>query len=303
MDLGTYQTDQAKRSTDGALESVGQMVRETYRWLLVPSEEMQRGKMILRWEAVGVSPSAPNLVEEIENKLKEEGWVISAWSPVFLNRELNQWYFKEGVDHVSALKVWQDTCHYVYLPRLAHAKVFESTIAAGCATKDGFAFASAVDGDRYLGFCFGRSALVTMDDASVLISHDAAIRYQEKLDAEAAEKEAARQKSGETPGDGTTATGRQRQLRKSSPLPDVPGVPTAPTQFFGTVELDAVSATMDFSTVVNEVIQHFSSQSGIDVTVTVEIQARASAGFDVGTQRTVKENCGVLKFKSAQFEV
>jgi hypothetical protein len=142
-----------------------------------------------------------------------------------------------------------------------------------------------------------------MDDASVLISHDAAVRYQEKLDTEAAEKEAARQKTAETPGDGTTTTGRHRQLQKSAPSPTVPSVPSAPTQFFGTVELDAVSATMDFSTVVNEVIQHFSSQSGVDVTVTVEIQARARAGFDAGTQRTVKENCGVLKFKSAQFEM
>lgn len=302
MDLGTYQTDQAKRSTDGALESVSQMVRETYRWLLVPSEEMQRGKMALRWEAVGVSPSAPNLVEEIENKLKEEGWVISAWSPVFLNRELNQWYLKDGVDHVSALKVWQDTCHYVYLPRLAHAKVFDATIAAGCATTDGFAFASAVEADRYIGFCFGRSALVTMDDASVLISHDAAVHYQAKLDAEAADIEAARQEGVTVPGDATTITGRHRQLQKPSPLPNSLSLPSAPTQFFGTVELDPVSATMDFSTIVNEVIQHFSSRADIDVTVTVEIQAQARDGFDPGTQRTVKENCGVLRFKSAQFE-
>ena len=59
---------------------------------------------------------------------------------------------------------------------------------------------------------------------------------------------------------------------------------------------------MDFSTVVNEVIQHFAAQAGVDVTVTVEIEARSSSGFDANLQRTVKENCGVLKFRSANFE-
>jgi hypothetical protein len=74
------------------------MVRETWRWLMVPTEEMVRGKLTLRWEAVSVSASAPSLVEEIENKLKEEEWLVSAWSPVHLNRVLEQWYFKDGSD-------------------------------------------------------------------------------------------------------------------------------------------------------------------------------------------------------------
>jgi hypothetical protein len=37
---------------DGAEDGVKQMVRETYRWLMVPTEEMVRGKLALRWEAV-----------------------------------------------------------------------------------------------------------------------------------------------------------------------------------------------------------------------------------------------------------
>lgn len=75
-----------------------------------------------------------------------------------------------------------------------------------------------------------------------------------------------------------------------------------PNRFFGLVEVDATTATMDFSTIVNEVIQHFAAQSGVDVTVTVEIEARTREGFEAGLQRTIKENCGVLKFRSANFE-
>jgi hypothetical protein len=68
-----------------------------------------------------LSASAPSVVEAIESKLREEEWLVSAWSPVHLNRVLNQWYFKEGVTEVSALKVWQDSCQYLYLPRLLNS--------------------------------------------------------------------------------------------------------------------------------------------------------------------------------------
>lgn len=45
IDAGTYQADKAKRSMDDAQDGVKQMVRETYRWLMVPTEEMLRGKL------------------------------------------------------------------------------------------------------------------------------------------------------------------------------------------------------------------------------------------------------------------
>lgn len=34
----------------------------------------------------------------------------------------------------------------------------------------------------------------------------------------------------------------------------------------------------------------------------VEIQAESNTGFDDGVQRAMKENCTVLKFKSAEFK-
>lgn len=62
---------------------------------------------------------------------------------------------------------------------------------------------------------------------------------------------------------------------------------------------------MDFSTLANEVIQHFAAQAGVEVTVTVEIEAKLSpgtGGFDPALQRTIKENCAVLRFQTAEFE-
>ena len=68
------------------------------------------------------------------------------------------------------------------------------------------------------------------------------------------------------------------------------------------MELDPDKASLDFSQIANEVIQHFTAQTGVEVTITVEIEARFRDGFQAALQRTIKENCGVLKFKSASFE-
>ena len=312
MDLGTYQADQAKRAMDMAEDALKQMVRETYRWLMVPAEEMVRGKLALRWEAVSVTASSPSLVDEIENKLKEEEWVVYAWSPVHLNRMLNQWYFKEGVNAVPALRVWQDCCQYLYLPRLLNADVFEQAVAAGCARRDGFAFADGKEGEQWQGFSFGQNALVTVREGAWLISHDAAIYHQGQLE----EEERRRQASLATPAvrepgaNGTapvagngTSTGGGRSLSAgagATPQTQVPA--TLPQRFFGTVELEADVATLDFSTIVNEVIQNFTAQSGVEVKITVEIEAQYRDGFQAALQRAIKENCAVLKFRNAEFE-
>ena len=300
MDLGTYQADQAKRAMDGAEDGLKQMVRETYRWLMVPTEEMVRGKLVLRWEAGVLSASAPTLVDAIESKLKEEEWLVSAWSPVHLNRMLNQWYFKEGIAEVSALRVWQDSCQYLYLPRLMNSDVFVQSVTAGCGTRDGFAFAAGKDEERWLGFSFGQSALVTLDSDSLLVSHQAAVQHQQRLDEEKRERQA----SQAGPVD-EIASRRVEALEQT--LGQVAAIPTVnaatmPNRFFGMVEVDATTATMDFSTIVNEVVQHFAAQSGVDVTVNIEIEARSKQGFESGLQRVIKENCGVLKFRSANFE-
>ena len=111
-----YQSNQlaeVKRAVDGAEQTLQQLVREAYKWLICPVEEFVRGKPTLQWEVVAVSPAAQNLIQEIENKLHMEEWLISEWSPIHLRNMLNQWYFKDGVTEVSALKVYQDCCNYL----------------------------------------------------------------------------------------------------------------------------------------------------------------------------------------------
>jgi hypothetical protein len=300
LNLDVYQARQAKENADAAEQTLQQLVRETYKWLICPLEEFVRGKPRLVWEAVSVSPSAQNLVQAIEDKLYEEEWLISEWSPIHLRNLLGQWYFKDDVKEVSALKVWQDSCHYLYLPRFVNDQVLRNCIDQGIVTKDFFGYASAKDGEKYLGFIFGKGTHVILDESCILIKREAAAVYQEELDRQSSdhdrpetgagnERDEETGKSGDNGDSGSTDPGSKTETTKKK-------------QFYGTVNLDPVSAKMGFATVVEEVVQQFTTKLGVDVSISIEIQANSPDGFDESLQRTIKENCNVLKFSNAEFE-
>ncbi len=291
INLDLYQSNLAKKSADGAEKSLMQIVRETYKWVLCPMQVSATEKNI-DWEAVSVSTNATNLIQEIENQLREEEWITSEWSPIHLKTVLENWYFKDGSVDVNALKVYQDTCHYLYLPRLVNDQVYKSTIIQGLDSEDFFGFASGKDGDRYLGFCFGSGGTSTLDDSCVLIDKNTAADYLEKMkpvsttDPDGDDKEK----------DGTT-TNEPMPLGGTPPLPT-----TMKNQFYGAVEINPVTAKIDFSEIADEIVQQFTAKHGVEITISIEIRANIKEGFDEALQRAIKENCGALGFASSEFD-
>lgn len=68
------------------------------------------------------------------------------------------------------------------------------------------------------------------------------------------------------------------------------------------VDLDPIQAKRQFADLIDEVVQHFTSRPGTVVRIAVEIGAESVQGFEDGLQRTVRENCRVLRFRNAEFE-
>lgn len=306
--------NQAKRNRDIADKTLNLMLRETWKWLMAPMEDFIKGKPVLTWEAVSLPSSGQALIEAIEFRLKEEEWLISEWSPIHLKNMLEKWYFKDDVEAINAKKVFQDTCHYLYLPRLLNEGVLRSCIARGLESEDFFGFAAARDENRYVGFRFGRSLPLNMlDDACLLIQKDTAIRIleemreQERKNAEAStfRPEATEGGTGESApplrDDSPARAGNGRRTVSPSGSSS-PGPASPKTSFYGTVSLNPVRAKMDFNVLMDEVVQQFTARLGVDVEITVEIHANSTDGFDEGMQRSVKENCSVLKFDAAEFD-
>ncbi len=302
LDLTISLSNQAKDHAHTAEKSLQQLLREAWKWLFVPIEAVVRGQQQLNWEAVTLSPSAPHLIQEIETRLREEEWLIFEWSPIHLRTLLHRWYFKNGVSDISLLKVYQDCAHYLYLPRLLNDSVFQRAVQQGCQSRDYFGYASAREDERYLGFCFGSVGAVILDDRCLLIEREAAAAYQQRLSADAAviaTPAVAPPLTSGTPTGGLNLTPPVTPPLKPTPAPQKPPA----HRFYATITLNPVSAKMNFAQIVDEVIQNFTTRLGVEVTLSLEVNAQSREGFDEALQRTIQENCSVLKFESAEFEL
>jgi hypothetical protein len=208
---------------------------------------------------------------------------------------LKAWFWKDGVIDVTAVDVWQKTCQYLYLPRLASSPVMQSAIAAGATSRDFFGLAYGKDGEgSYKGFSLGQATSPLMD-ALLLIEPAHAAAYEERTRPLPTGTEPVQDSIDGTPvgpgGDGP-----------APPDAPPPATPSRPTRYFGTAELDPVKASLQFSKITSELVELFSSTAGTNVRIRVDIEADDSRGFDETTVRAARENGKTLGMKTSDFE-
>ncbi len=296
MTLDNLQARQATQYREQTHDTVLRLIRETFKWLVVPVQSPKRGGGIgeIEWEAYPLNPASAGLGKEIDRVCAENELVVTQWAPIHLRNLLKRWFWKEGVPDVAAQDVWQKICQYLYLPRLAGSSVMRDTISEGAASEEYFGLATAKDGDAYRGFSFGNTAAIYMD-ALLLIEPSAAAQYAAKVKAaEPATPPASNR--GATTGAGTAAaTG-------NSAGSTVTAGGARPTRYFGTLELDPVRASLQFASIQKELIGLFTSDASTRVRIRVDIEAEHAAGFDETTVRAGKENGKTLGLQSSNFE-
>lgn len=301
LNLDMHQGKQASKGLEDAKEALDRMIREAYKWLLTPMQEARPGKGIsdITWEHFQINPATINRMQEIEQILKENELLITEWAPIHLANLLRTWFWKEDNPAANALDVWQKSCAYLYLPRLRDSEVIRATLGAGAASRDFFGFAYGRDGDRYMGFNFGKVTSPILDETLLLIEP----KESERFDAILVAEESAR-RGATTPTTGTTTvltTGNGATPPGiAEPAPgtssETPKVMNKKL-FFGSVELNAMQPKPQFGDVVDEVVMLL-NRPDVRLKITVEIEAESEVGFDDSIQRAVRENCSQLKFKS-----
>ncbi len=310
LNLDQFQAKQASKSLDDANDALRRMIREAYKWILAPVQEARPGKGIseVSWEHFPLNPSALNFSQDIDRVLKENELLITEWAPIHLHSVLKTWFWKDEIKEASALNVWQQTCQQLYLPRLKDDHVFQTAMAAGAESRDFFGFAQGKEGERLLGFCFGKRTSLFMDASLLLIEPATAAAY---LTAMQASEEAARLASAGTEAltdqavtrDGQSVVRHAGDSASASYSVVTPaGSTEAKTHFYGSIDLDPIQAKKQFADLVDEVVQQFTVRPGVRVKIAIEIQAESPAGFDDALQRAVRENCNVLRFRNSEFE-
>lgn len=297
--------NQAKRQRDATEQTLQQLVRETWKWILSPIENFDSGKPVLKWETLAISTSAYRLPKAIESRLSEEEWLITQWSPIHLKTILSNWYFKGDVKDIPLSKVWNDFCNYLYLPRIVNQDVFRRAVETGLQSQDYFGFAAGKENDEYLGFAFGQPMIVQVDENALLIERETARKIHEenlrKLNMEkpsvALPSDDAGVHSQAANKEPSLTAGSEPGLQRTSPQNE-----TKLKRFYGTVSLDSITAINSFGKIMEEVVQNFTTLPESKVTISVEIGAETDTSFDQTVQRIVKENCSQLGFKSFEFE-
>lgn len=300
LNLDQLQARQAERSFGEAVDTVRRTIREAYKWLLAPVQEARPGKGLseVRWEHFALNPGAQNFGDELDRVLKENELVINAWAPIHLASVLRSWFWKPEQPDVSALAVWQQTCHQLYLPRLRDDRVFQNTVAAGVDSRDFFGLAQGKDADGFVGFVFGTRTTPVLDSSLVLIDPMAAAAFANSI------REPSPGAPTPSAGDGS---GGQMPPQALTSTTDSGAPPPGPSpskrRFYASTTLDPVLGKKGFNDLYDELVMLFTTKPGVRVSLRVEIEADAGGGvFDDATQRAAKENAAVLKFSSAEFE-
>jgi len=311
LNLDQLQARQAQKSLEDAQDVLNRVVKDTYKWLLAPVQEANGKISEIKWESFMVSSSALNLTQEIGKVLKDNEVLILEWAPIHLKNLLSRWFWKDGAVDAGAIDVWHKSCCYLYMPRLKDESVFQRAVSAGASSRDFFGFAYGKEDDKYMGFSYGNATTPIFDNSLLLIEPVSAGEYEIKtkpvpvpVDDTTTDTD-----GGNTPpGGGTTTTntghGGGGSTPPTTPEDDTPPLPTAPKkkQFYGSLELDPVRAKIDFATIVDEVVQIFTSKHDVKVKISIDIQAESLSGFDENVQRSIRENCNVLRFKSHEFD-
>jgi hypothetical protein len=204
-------------------------------------------------------------------------------------------------EHVAVKQLVEDFARYLYLPRLADPQVLLHAIQEGISLlswdNESFALADSFDEEshRYRGLRVGQQVLsLGVESACLLVKPEVA---KKQLEAEkAARSEAVPPGQSVTPGGGAAKPGEGRGETAA------PAKKLEPKRFHGTVALDPERVGRDASRIADEVIAHLSGLLGVDVRVTLEIDAQIPSGASDQVVRIVTENSRTLKFISQAFE-
>ncbi|HZZ84895.1 MAG TPA: DUF499 domain-containing protein [Anaeromyxobacteraceae bacterium] len=302
LNLDKHHEKEAKKNLEDAAARVDGSIKEVYRLLLVPTQDpdAEGGLTGVTWEDEALALSGSTFDKALENATREKEWVIKTWAPTHLRTLLRRWFWKADVKSVGLGKVWLDSCRYLYMPRLATEEVYLQTVREGIRSVEWFGYAaSEKEPGEFEGLLYGEGGSVYLDNAAVLIDPATAKAAKDRVKPPGTGGSGVGEDEGEY-GDTGTKTGTGTGGGKTGTTTVKPTTTTR--RFHGTTKVDPADPISSFTEIVQNVIEHFQSQYGTEVVITVDVEAKKLSGFDTKTVRDVKENAKALSFSTAEFE-
>lgn len=294
LNLSQQQAKQALTRRDQANESVMLRIAQTYIWAIVP-EQPDPAKPIV-WAIEKSESQESSLATRTSDKLTRSGLFTDVASPRMIRMDLDTKLPKAWeAGHLSVGQLWSFYCAYPYLPRLKNRTVLAEAISDVLATilfdDEGFALAESYDPKtgKYIGLTLpGPAAFFGAVTDQTLLVKPSIARLQSP--------EIPTIHSGDSP-DISPVNLTDTNVGET-PNHEIKAL----KRFFGVYEADPERYSRDFNRLSQEVLQHLGSIDGVELDITIEIQAKVPEGFSPEKIRVILENAKALKFNQSSFE-
>lgn len=295
LNLDPHNTAMAKSKKEESEKGVNVRIPEAFQWLISPTQDDPTDKVAFPLSRLS---GGDGLVDRVWTKLERGGEIVKEIAGTVLRMYMDRHLWKDQ-DHLDVRSLADYFAQYPYLPRLARRDAILEAIREGASSTvwdpETFAYAERYDEGKYYGLTAGRMPTVRDDGHSVIVKPEVAKPLLEKP------AEGGASVGGE-PDEGTKQVDGALVAPELKGKGDTTTPPSLPKRFNGEISLPAASAGMKFSDIMQEVVQHFSSDPDNEVTIQVEVVAKSPSGFDENVQRATRENSNTLGFHRAEFE-
>ncbi|MGB5024646.1 MAG: hypothetical protein WBO44_04810, partial [Saprospiraceae bacterium] len=282
------------------IETIKLRLPETFVWILTPFQDS--GSSDIQWDESKMNGSAQDSYNaRVTKKLFTQSQLYNDFASSELRMNLDKVPLWRGND-VSIKLLREDLAKYLYLPKLITPDLLRAAIENGVSLisweKDAFAYAESFDeeNNRYRSLRAGSHVGISLDGNGIVVKPEIAAAQLAIEKAEADEKAKAFSGQQTTPYTGGSKPDPNGNVQDPDPKT------LKKTRFFGHVETDATRFFRATDDIEKEILKHLNNIKGVDVKISIHIEADSQEGFSQDVERTVRENGRTLGFGNVEFE-
>lgn len=288
LNLSPHQQKQAASKLKETDETVSSQIDLAFEYILTPIQTPGTSKIL--WQETKAYGKG-SLPDRVARRLKSEEMMIDAYSGVRVRMDLDKeevsLWSKQG--DIVVKDLWEAYTKFPYMPRLANFSVLAHAISDGTASTswdtETFAYADAYDQEVGAWKGIKRNQQVNPSRSGFLLRPDVVPPRPSPAQPET--------------GIITTPDSRTTQVvpYKERSQEDT-SVEQKPTRFYAIFGLDPVRGIRQ----IDDILTNVTNYLGKNVTLTLEIRAENSEGFNDQTYLIVEENINQLGAQSYEFE-
>lgn len=297
LNLDQHNIKVAESRVAQAKQTVGDSIREAYRWILVPTQEP--GESEVEIEAILINGEG-GLAERVTKKADAGEFVVRTFSPSLLRMQINRLHLWKEKPYVPLDVLVGYFSQYLYMPKVVKPQVVIDAVAhldnVITIEIDGFGYADSYEGDRFVGLTINAPSAIRQ--GGLLVDPKVALEQidrDEKLRGRGGRNEEGAQEGSGESGGSTKSNGDNSTSHTSAPT-------AVPTRFHATKKLTINRVVRDIGQLYEEIVSHFVAND-VPVRLTVDIESDHLEMLTEEQRAAIRENLRTLGFDDADWSM